>query len=61
MDAKRTVPAGTMSSGDEARERILSAAWQLFMERGFAEATTLEISTRARVSKRELYARVGNK
>lgn len=61
MDAKNTVPDGTMSSGDDARERILSAAWQLFMERGFAEATTLEIATRARVSKRELYARVGNK
>jgi AcrR family transcriptional regulator len=34
---------------------------QLFMERGFAETTTLEIATRARVSKRELYALVGNK
>jgi len=50
-----------MSSGPDARERILSAAWSLFMERGFAEATTLEIATRARVSKRELYALVGNK
>ncbi|HUJ01973.1 MAG TPA: TetR/AcrR family transcriptional regulator [Usitatibacter sp.] len=50
-----------MSSGADARERILSAAWHLFMERGFAEATTLEIATRARVSKRELYALVGNK
>ena len=26
-----------MSSGGDARERILSAAWDLFMERGFAE------------------------
>jgi AcrR family transcriptional regulator len=33
----------------------------LFMERGFAETTTLEIATRAGVSKRELYALVGNK
>jgi AcrR family transcriptional regulator len=31
------------------------------MERGYAEASTLEIATRARVSKRELYALVGNK
>ncbi len=31
------------------------------MENGFAETTTLEIATRARVSKRELYALVGNK
>jgi AcrR family transcriptional regulator len=32
-----------------------------FMEHGFAAATTLEIATRAKVSKRELYALVGNK
>ncbi len=50
-----------MSSDISPRERILSAAWELFLERGFAEATTLEIATRARVSKRELYALVGNK
>jgi AcrR family transcriptional regulator len=31
------------------------------MESGFAETSTLEIATRARVSKRELYALVGSK
>ena len=31
------------------------------MERGYAATSTLEIATRARVSKRELYALVGNK
>ena len=31
------------------------------MENGFAETSTLEIATRARVSKRELYALVGSK
>jgi AcrR family transcriptional regulator len=31
------------------------------MEHGFAAATTLEIASRAKVSKRELYALVGNK
>jgi len=61
MKAKPMVPAGTVSSPPDARERILQAAMQLFMERGFAETTTLEIATRARVSKRELYALVGNK
>jgi AcrR family transcriptional regulator len=50
-----------MSSPSSARERILAAAMETFMERGFANATTLEIATRARVSKRELYALVGNK
>lgn len=43
------------------RERILDAAFDAFMERGYAATSTLEIATRARVSKRELYALVGNK
>lgn len=43
------------------RERILTAAFAAFMERGYAATSTLEIATRARVSKRELYALVGNK
>jgi AcrR family transcriptional regulator len=49
--------------GDETavRERILEAAFRAFMKSGYATASTLEIATRARVSKRELYALVGNK
>jgi AcrR family transcriptional regulator len=43
------------------RERILEAAFAAFMESGYAATSTLEIATRARVSKRELYALVGNK
>jgi AcrR family transcriptional regulator len=43
------------------RERILDAAFAAFMKSGYATASTLEIATRARVSKRELYALVGNK
>src|SRR5580700_12029217 len=43
------------------RERILDAAFTAFMKNGYAATSTLEIATRARVSKRELYARVGNK
>jgi len=50
-----------MSRPPSTRDRILGAAMQTFMEHGFANATTLEIATRARVSKRELYALVGNK
>jgi AcrR family transcriptional regulator len=61
MARKLMVPIGTMSSPPSTRERILAAAMETFMERGFANATTLEIATRARVSKRELYALVGNK
>src|SRR3954470_21772704 len=43
------------------RERILTAAFEAFMERGYAVTSTLEIARRARASKRELYALVGNK
>ena len=52
---------GTMSSDPSPRERILHAAGELFSHHGFADVTTLEIATKARVSKRELYALVGNK
>lgn len=44
-----------------ARQRILDAAFAAFMKKGYALSSTLEIATRARVSKRELYALVGNK
>ena len=37
------------------RERVLSAAFSAFMEKGYAGTSTLEIATRAKVSKRELY------
>src|SRR3954468_20852419 len=41
--------------------RILDAAFAAFMKNGYAGTSTLEIATRARVSKRELYTLVGNK
>ena len=49
------------TGGTEARQRILGAALSAFMEGGYAQTSTLEIATRARVSKRELYALFGNK
>jgi AcrR family transcriptional regulator len=53
--AKKQVPAE--SKADKGlRERILNAAFGAFIERGYAGTSTLEIATRARVSKRELYA-----
>lgn len=59
---------GSMSKGRRekageggVRERILEAAFAEFMKNGYATASTLEIATRAHVSKRELYAEVGNK
>jgi AcrR family transcriptional regulator len=43
------------------RRRILEATYAVLSERGYAGASTLEIATRAKVSKRELYAEFGNK
>lgn len=43
------------------RRAILIAAVSVLMEKGYARASTLEIATRARVSKRELYAEFGSK
>jgi len=43
------------------RERVLSAAFATFRDRGFSRASTLEIATRAKVSKRELYTLFADK
>ena len=43
------------------RRAIQIAAVGVLMEKGYARASTLEIATRARVSKRELYAEFGSK
>jgi AcrR family transcriptional regulator len=61
--ATASMSKGRQEGGDETavRERILEAAFAAFTKRGYATASTLEIATRARVSKRELYALVGNK
>jgi AcrR family transcriptional regulator len=56
-------PKEDEEGGDDiaVRARILDAAFAAFMNSGYAATSTLEIATRARVSKRELYALVGNK
>jgi AcrR family transcriptional regulator len=61
--AKASMAKRRPKGGDETevRERILAAAFAAFMKSGYAAASMLEIATRARVSKRELYALVGTK
>jgi AcrR family transcriptional regulator len=51
-------PAETDGS---ARDRIIRAAFGLFAERGFAATSMLEIATRAKLSKRDIYALYENK
>jgi AcrR family transcriptional regulator len=62
MPAKEVVKSRTQEAGEvPVRQRILEAAFSAFMERGFAETSTLEIATRAKASKRELYSFFGSK
>src|SRR5215467_12439841 len=58
---KSATPAGRPPDQTPLRARILEAAFSAFMERGFAGTSTLEIATRARASKRELYAEFDSK
>ena len=50
-----------MTEETPVRRRILDAAFSTFIDAGYAATTMLEIARRAHVSKRELYAVVGNK
>jgi AcrR family transcriptional regulator len=63
MMATGSTPKLRQEGGNQTmvRERILEAAFATFMTQGYAATSTLEIATRARVSKRELYVLVGNK
>ena len=61
MVGKATLRKEAHDNEAQVRARILDAAFETFMNKGYAASSTLEIATRARVSKRELYALVGNK
>ena len=52
---KSRKPRSPAASETLTRERILNAAFSAFMEKGYANTSTLEIATRAKVSKRDLY------
>jgi AcrR family transcriptional regulator len=54
--AEPTKPRKAAAPQTPTRERILNAAFSAFIERGYANTSTLEIATRAKVSKRDLYA-----
>ena len=49
------------SSENPMHERILRAAFRAFTENGYADTSTLEIARRAKISKRDLYAKFPNK
>lgn len=53
---RKLVPAAGAGRADELRRRIQHATFELLTKRGYAGISTLQIATRAKVSKRELYA-----
>jgi AcrR family transcriptional regulator len=62
MAKKQTARSRAETSAEmPVRRRILDAAFAAFMDHGYAATSTLEIATRARASKRELYALFGSK
>lgn len=65
MKGKRAVirarPTRPPPGDGSLRERLLRAAFAVFREHGFSDASTLEIATRGQVSKRDLYAQFDSK
>jgi len=55
------MPESAMAEKTDHQGRILDAAAEIFLEKGFEETSTAEIATRARVSKRELYSNFSDK
>jgi AcrR family transcriptional regulator len=53
--------AAAAPTDSPVRQRILGAAFSCFVDKGYAGTSTLEIATRAKVSKRDLYAHFADK
>jgi len=58
---KKSVTPDRSSAENPVQERILGAAFKAFTEDGYAGTSTLDIATRAKVSKRDLYANFSSK
>ena len=58
---KKSVTPDRSSAENPMQERILGAAFKAFTEDGYVATSMLDIATRAKVSKRDLYANFGNK
>jgi AcrR family transcriptional regulator len=55
MKKSRPQSLEELPAPSSTRERILNAAFAVFMEKGYGGTSTLEIAKRAKVSKRDLY------
>jgi AcrR family transcriptional regulator len=58
---KRVTSNLTAVAETPMRDRIICAAFKAFMQKGYDNTSTLEIATRAKVSKRDLYANFASK
>jgi len=58
---KKSVTPDRSSSENPMQERILGAAFKAFTQDGYAGTSTLDIATRAKISKRDLYANFSSK
>ena len=58
---KKSVTPDRSSSENPMQERILGAAFKAFTQDGYADTSTLDIATRAKISKRDLYAKFSSK
>jgi AcrR family transcriptional regulator len=58
---KKSVSPAPAAPDNRMHERILGAAFKAFTEDGYAGTSTLDLATRAKVSKRDLYANFGSK
>jgi AcrR family transcriptional regulator len=58
MKASHAVPP---DDEDTQRQRVLGAAFATFLEKGYARTSMLDIASRAKISKRDLYAMCSGK
>jgi AcrR family transcriptional regulator len=58
---KNPISSAAAAVDNRMHERILGAAFKAFTEEGYAATSTLDIATRAKISKRDLYANFGSK
>ena len=53
---KRSAAGAGLAPDDPLCDRVIGAAFGTFMAKGYAGTSMLEIATRAKISKRDLYA-----
>jgi len=58
---RRTANPSPPADEDTLRQRVLGAAFSTFLEKGYARTSMLDIASRAKISKRDLYAMCSGK